>query len=157
MDTLYFDLLKLGYHLGLAILVGGGLALGLVAAPAIFSTARSRAEGGTFFGNVLARYDALAIGSLVLVALTSVLRAIAFETVDPPLARWASLAAMAFATLYASGWTNPIARSIQRQTSGFDELPDSAPARREFMRLHRRSRRAMSLAIVAGLVSIFLS
>lgn len=161
METLYFDVLQFLYHLALAILVGGGLVLGAAAAPALFRTARTRAEAGTLFGAVLARWDGLAILCVAVVALTSVLKAAGFEVTgaaEPRLvARWVALAVLAVATLYASGWANPVARSIRTGTPGFDDLPGDAPVRREFGALHRGSTRAMSVAILAGVAAMFLS
>lgn len=161
METLYFDVLQFIYHLALAVLVAGALVLGMAAAPAIFASVRSRGEAGAIFGAVLARYDGLAILSVVLVVLTSVLKAGAFEVTGAPetrlLIRWLALLVLCGATLYSSAWTNPVARSIRSQTPGFDDLRDDAPMRREFASLHRGSRRAMSVAIVAGIVAMFLS
>lgn len=161
METLSFDLLRFLYHLGLAILVGGSLALGTVVAPALFGTARARSEAGLLFGSVLARFDAFAVFAVVVVAVTSVLMAISFEVTASPeprlIARWVALAALALATLYSSAWANPVARQIRSATSGFDELPLSSPARLEFARLHARSRRAMNVAVLSGLVALFLS
>jgi uncharacterized membrane protein len=161
METLYFDLLQFLYHLALAILVGGAFVLGAAAAPAIFASMRSRGEAGTIFGAVLARYDGLAILCVVLVVLTSILKAGAFEVTGAPetrlLIRWLALLVLCAATLYSSAWTNPVARSIRAQTPGWDDLRDDAPMRREFASLHSGSRRAMSVAIVAGIVAMFLS
>ena len=71
MDTLYFDLLKLGYHLGLAVIIGGGL--------------------------VARRSDGLTVAAVMVVISTSLLRAGAFEE-DPRdvriLIRWALLEAV---------------------------------------------------------------
>ena len=160
MDTLSFDLLKLGYHIGLAVLVGGGLVVGSAAAPAIFRAVRSRGEAANVFAGVLARYDGLAILALLVVALTTVLRAVAFEE-DPGdlriATRWVALAHMGATTLYGSVWANPVARAIRRQTPGFDDLPETDPRRREFAALHERSRRALSAVVLFGLVAIFLS
>jgi uncharacterized membrane protein len=161
VETLYFDFLQFVYHFALAILVGGSFLLGLAVAPALFAVSRSRSDAGTAFGGVLARYDGWALLAVLLLAVTSVLKVFAFEvtgSLEPRLvARWLSLAALAAATLYASGWANPVARSIRAQTPGFDDLPASAPARVEFARMHRRSRRATSVAFVLGLVALFLS
>jgi hypothetical protein len=160
VETLYFDLLKLGYHLGLAVIVGGGLALGAFTAPAIFRTLRSRSEAGTVFGAVLERFDGAAILALLLVGLTTVLRAGAVDE-DPRdlriLARWIALALMGAATLYASAWASPVARAIRRQTPGFDDLPEGDLRRREFRSLHRRSTRAFSLAVLLGVIALFFS
>lgn len=160
METLYFDALQFLYHLGLAVLVGGAIALGAAAAPAIFRAARTRSEAGTIFGAALARFDQLAILALVVVAVTSVLKLLAFEeqSVGPRLvARWLALAALAAAVLFTSAWSNPVARAVRGQTPGFDDLPENSLARREFARLHRSSERAMRVAIVAGLAALFLS
>lgn len=160
METLYFDVLQFLYHLALALIVGGALVLGAAVAPAIFRGARSRSEAGTTFGGILARFDQLAILALVVLAVTSVLKFAGFEdqSVGPRLiARWAALLLLALAVLYGSVWSNPIARSLRSQTPGFDDLPDTSPARREFTKLHRSSSRAMRLAVIAGLVAMFLS
>ena len=61
------------------------------------------------------------------------------------------------ATLYSSAWANPVARTIRAQTPDWDDLRDDAPLRREFASMHRSSRRAMTVAIFAGIVAMFLS
>jgi uncharacterized protein DUF4149 len=160
VETLYFDVLQAAYHLALAILVGGSIVLGAAAAPAIFRTSRSRGEAGTLFGAILARFDQLAILALLVLALTSVLKFAAFEDTSfgPRLvARWVALLFMAGAALYSSAWASPVARSLRSQTAGFDDLPEAHPARREFAALHRSSTRAMQVAIVAGVIALFLS
>lgn len=158
MDTLWFQIINFGYHLGLALVVGGGLVLGLAAAPALFRTLPSRSAAGTAFGEILARWDGVAIAAAALVLVTALLRAISFETPDlRHWMRWALLAVMAGATLYASAWSGPVARQLRRQLPGFDDLPDSAPARREFARLHAGARTAMTVAVAAGCAALFLS
>lgn len=160
METLYFDVLQFLYHLALAVVVGGALVLGSAAAPAIFRSARSRSEAGTIFGSVLARFDQLAILGLLVLAVTTVLKFAGFEdqSVGPRLiARWAALLLLALAVLYGSAWSNPVARSLRTLTPGFDDLPDTSLARREFAKLHRSSSRAMRVAILAGLVVMFMS
>ena len=160
METLSFDLLQFLYHLALAILVGGSLVLGTAVAPALFAHARSRAEAGTLFGSVLARFDGLAVFSVVVLVITSVFKAVSFEVTGVPDARlvlrWVALTVVGLATLYSSAWANPVARQIRGATAGFDEQPLSSPARTEFARLHQRSRRAMSVAVAFGLLALFL-
>jgi len=93
-------------------------------------------------------------------AITSVLKALGFEVTGAPdtrlVLRWIALTVLSVATLYSSAWANPVARQIRTATVGFDEQPQSSPARTEFARLHRRSRRAMSVAVVFGLLALFL-
>jgi uncharacterized membrane protein len=160
VETLSFDLLQFLYHLALAILVGGSLVLGTAVAPALFAAARSRGDAGALFGSVLARFDGLAVFSVIVLAITSVLKALSFEVTGAPDARlvlrWAALTVLAVATLYSSAWANPVARQIRAATASFDEQPPTSPARAEFTRLHQRSRRAMSVAVVSGLVALFL-
>ncbi len=161
METIYFDTLQFVYHLALAVLVGGAVVLGAAAAPAIFASVRSRGEAGAVFGAVLGRYDGLAIVCVVLIVVASVLKATAFEVTGVPetrlVLRWLALLVLCGATLYASAWANPLARTIRAQTPDWDDLRDDAPMRREFQSLHRSSRRAMTVAIVAGIVALFLS
>jgi len=160
VETLYFDLLQFGYHLALAVLVGGGLVLGTAAAPAIFRTAGSRSEAGTIFGAVLGRYDQLAVVVAVGLVVTSVLKYTAFEDLSagPRLyARWLALALLVAAVLFTSVWAGPVARAIRARTPGFDELPEGHPARREFAQLHRSASRAMRAGVLVGLIALFLS
>ena len=162
---MYGDTLQFVYHLSLAILVGGGFVLGSVVAPAVLQTTRSEsgARGlfGSIFGAALARWDGLAILCVVLVVITSALKAGAYEVTGAPearlVARWIALAVMAAAVIYSSGWANPVARSLRAQAPAWDEMPESTPLRREFAALHRRSSRAMRFAIVSGLVALYLS
>jgi uncharacterized membrane protein len=161
VETLYFDALQFVYHLALAILVGGAAVLGLAAAPAIFASVRSRGEAGAIFGAVLGRYDAFAVPCVFLIFATSVLKATAFEVTGTPetrlFVRWIALLILCGATLYSSVWASPVARSIRAQTPGWDDLREDAPLRREFQSLHRSARRAMTVAILAGIVAMFLS
>lgn len=160
MDTLYFDVVRSLYHLALAILVGGGLVLGAAAAPAIFATVRSRGEAGSIFGAVLARWDGLAIFCVIVLVITSALMA-GIEITGAPeprlIARWAALAVLGAAVLYASGYASPVARQVRARTPAWDDMPESAPARREFAKMHRASSSAMRLGIIAGVVAMFLS
>lgn len=160
MDTLYFDLLQFAYHLALAVLVGGALVLGSAAAPAIFRTVRSKSEAGTIFGAVLARYEQLAVLAVIVLVITSVLKFAAFEDLAPGprlYARWAALAVLIAAVLFGSVWAGPVARAIRARTPDFDDLPNTHAARREFAQLHQAASRAMRLAVLIGLVALFLS
>jgi hypothetical protein len=160
VENLGFDVIRFLYHLALAVLVGGGLVLGSAAAPAIFKTVSSRSEAGTIFGEALRRWDGLAILCAVLIVVTSALAAGTEITGAPEtrlIIRWAALAVLCAAVIFSSGWANPVARSLRAQSPAWDDLPDSSPVRREFAALHRRSTRAMQIAIVAGLVALFLS
>jgi hypothetical protein len=138
VETLYFDVLQFLYHLALAVLVGGAIALG----------GPSR------------RYDQLAGLALLVLVITSVLKLIGFEdaALGPRLvARWVALAVLAAATLYASAWAGSVARTFRAQVRDFDDLPENSPARREYAALARSATRAMRVSVVSGLVALFLS
>jgi type VI protein secretion system component VasK len=138
VESLYFDVLQFLYLLSLAILVGGAIVLG----------APSR------------RYDQLAGLALLVLAITSVLKLFAFEdaAIGPRLvARWIALAVLAGAVLYASAWASSVARAFRTQTRDFEELPENSVARREYAKLARSAARAMRVAVISGLVALFLS
>jgi uncharacterized membrane protein len=161
VETLYGDSLQFLYHLALAVLVGGGLVLGSVVAPTIFKSISSRGEAGGLFGGVLARWDGLAIFCVVLVVITSVLKAGAYEVSGAPegrlIARWIVLVVLAAAVIYSSAWANPVARTLRASAREWDDLPENSPVRREFAGLHKSSSRAMRVAIIAGLLALYLS
>src|SRR5207249_1500534 len=75
VENLGFDAVRFVYHLSLADIVGGGLAVGSAAAPAIFRTVRSRDEAGTIFGEALRRWDGVAVLCVVLIVVSSALAA----------------------------------------------------------------------------------
>jgi hypothetical protein len=141
VETLYFDVLQFLYHLGLAILIGGAIALA-------GTGARSRIDG-------------LAVLAVFVIVLTSVLKAVAFEVSGAPeprlVLRWIALVVLAIATLYWAAWAGPVARSIRAQTAGFDDLRENAPARREVASLARSASRAMTVGVLAGVIALFLS
>jgi hypothetical protein len=143
VETLYPDTLQFLYHLALSILVGGGIVV-LAARPA-----------------EIRGWDGLAMLCVVLVVITSVLKAGAFEVSGAPearlVARWVALALTSAAVIYASGWAGPVARTLRTQTRDFDDLPASAPARRESVSLARSASRALGIAVIAGLVAMYLS
>jgi hypothetical protein len=157
VDTLFYDFVHFLYLLSLGVLVGGSFALGGAVAPTLFrSLDRSRA--GTLFGGILARWDAAAIiASLALVG-SSILLFVNFETGEARIyLRYLAVGLVVIATLYSSAWANPIARALRANTPHFDELPPDADTRRQFAGYHRRSTRAMSVAILGGLVALYLS
>ena len=143
VETLYPDTLQFLYHLALSILVGGGIVV-LAARPA-----------------EIKGWDGLAMLCVVLVVITSVLKAVAFEVSGAPetrlVVRWTLLAVTSAAVIYASGWAGPVTRALRTQTRDFDDLPASAPARRESASLARSASRAQRIAVVSGLVAMYLS
>jgi hypothetical protein len=143
VETLYPDALQFLYHFALAVLVGGGIVV-----LAVFPTA-------------IKGWDGFAVLCVALVVITSALKAGAFEVTGVPetrlVVRWVALAVTCAAVIYASGWAGPVARTLRTQTRDFDDLPASAPARRESASLERSVARALRIGIIAGLVAMYLS
>lgn len=159
METLYTDILRFGYHAGLALLIGGGIVLGTSAA-GIFASIRSRGEAANVFGAVLARFDGLGLLALLVVVATTVLKLFAFEEDLRDwrvLARLLALAVMSVFALYGIAYAGPVARSIRKETPGFDDLPEGDGRRLEFRRLHARSRRALTFVVLFGAIALFFS
>jgi hypothetical protein len=142
VETLYPDTLQFLYHLALAILVGGGI---------VRLSVRGQVPG----------WDGSAILSVVVVVITSALKAGAFELSGAPEARlvfrWVALAVTSAAVIYASGWAGPVVRTLRSQTRDFDDLPLSAPAKREAASLENSAARAQRIGIAAGLIALYLS
>lgn len=156
---IYLDLLRFSYNAALAFLIGGGIAVGLAAA-GIFSSVRSRGEAANVFAAVLSRFDGLGLLALIVVVASTVLKLFAFEEDLRDwriLVRYLALAVMSTFALYAIAYAGPVARSIRKQTPGFDDLPDGDVRRREFRALHQRSRRALSSMVVLGLIALYFS
>lgn len=142
VETLYPDTLQFLYHLALAILVGGGI---------VRSSVRGEVPG----------WDGAAVLSVAVIVVTSALKAGAFEVSGALetrlVVRWVALAITCVATMYASGWAGPVARSVRTQSRDFESMPATSPARREASALDRGAARAQRIAIVAGLVALYLS
>ena len=155
-ESLGYDVVHFLHVVSLAAIVGGGFALGAAAAPTLFRTLE-RGQAGTVFGAILERWDGVAIVASVVLLVTTAVQSVAFETGEPLLARWGAVVVVLAGTLYSSAYANPIARGLRRARPDFDDLPSAAPDRREFARYHARSTRAMSLAILAGLVALWFS
>lgn len=160
MDSLYFDLLRFGYHFGLAVLIGGGIVIGAAAAPGVFTSIKSRGDAANVFGAILGRYDGMAMLALVVVGLTTVLKFFGFEEDLRDWRLWArfiGLAGMSVSALFAVGYAGPVARSIRRETPGFDDLPEGDVRRREFRAMHRKATMAHIFVLAFGSVALFFS
>jgi hypothetical protein len=140
--------------LALVIWDGGLVALGAIAAPAIFAVigARQVPDGrllaGAVFGEVLRRFFFVSCGAAAVVFLTLIVRRILGPKPRHAGARAAILALMTAATLYAgivvSGQIAAVQASIGAAPSS---LPDTDPRRIEFGRLHGLSS-ALQLVLI---------
>jgi hypothetical protein len=148
--------------LTLVVWIGGLVALGAIAAPAIFDVlaAREAADGrllaGAVFGETLRRFHLVTYAAGGLLMLTLVLRRI----LGPPPKRFGWRLAIALLMLVAtvsSGWfvSGRIAQ-VQR-TIGVapSRLPADDPRRLEFSRLHALSTGLQLVPLLGGLALIY--
>ncbi|HSC29811.1 MAG TPA: DUF4149 domain-containing protein [Vicinamibacterales bacterium] len=145
--------------LALSIWVGGLVALGAIAAPAIFEVIGARGVGdgrmlsGAVFGEVLRRFHLLSYGCGALVLATLTARAI----LGPRPRRFAirtgiaivMLAVALYSGIVVSGRIETLRTEIGVAPSS---LPETDPRRAEFGRLHRWSTALQIVPLAGGLL-----
>jgi hypothetical protein len=155
-------LLRFAAVLTLVVWVGGLLALGVVAAPAIFdvTAARQVADGrllsGAIFGEVLGRFNPITYGAGVVLLLTLVIRAV----LGPRPRRFAWRAALVIVMLATSIYSGVILahriRDLQRDIGvAPSSLAADDPRRIEFGRLHGLSTGLQLVPLLGGLALIY--
>src|SRR6266540_5814816 len=90
------------YHLGLALWIGGAVALGALAAPVLFG-ALPRAQAGSIFGPTLRRFARLRVAAVALMIAGAGAKYLVFERFarSPWIAlRWLLIAILAVTVLY---------------------------------------------------------
>ena len=148
--------------LALVVWIGGLIALGAIAAPAIFdvlggqAVADGRLLAGATFGEILRRFALVSYGAGVLLLATLIIRAI----LGPRPRRFAWRAAVAIlmlaATAYAGIAVAGRIRDIQRQIHvAPSSLPADDPRRIEFGRLHGLSTSLQLVPLLGGLALMY--
>jgi uncharacterized membrane protein len=128
---------------GLAIWIGGGLALGLIVAPALFKML-PREQAGSVFGVVLRRFAQLRIAATVMIVIGAAVKYAVWEShaVSPWIAiRWVAIAFLAATVLYER----------------FSLYPAVEARDESFQRLHIRSERLMKASLAVAMVALFFS
>jgi uncharacterized protein DUF4149 len=146
----------------LVIWVGGLLALGTIAAPAIFDvlSARDAADGrvlaGAVFGETLRRFHLVTYAAGGLLLLTLVIRRILGPRPKRFGWRLAIASSMLLATI-SSGWfvSGRIARLQQTIGVAPSSLPAGDPRRLQFGRLHGLSTGLQLVPLLGGLALIY--
>ena len=144
------------YHLGLAIWIGGAVALGALVAPALFRSL-PRAEAGAIFGPALRRFARLRLGALIAVMIAAGVKHALWEH-TPSLwisLRWGALGFLAAAVLYEIAY---LERALEaRRVHLTPEMAEDHPDRRAFNALHKRAEGLMKASLVAALAAMLLS
>ena len=145
------------YHLGLALWVGGAIALGALAAPVLFR-ALPRPQAGGLFGPILRRFARLRVLALLLIVTGEGAKFLLYESHAATIwiaLRWAAIAFLALDLVYEIGYQEGVMERL-RQQMGPDAAADDS-RRLAFGRLHRRAEALMRVSILAALLALVLS
>jgi hypothetical protein len=144
------------YHLGLALWIGGAVALGALVAPALFR-ALPRPQAGSIFGPTLRRFARLRTGALLVTILAAALKFALWERVANVwiAVRWAALLFLAASLVYEM---TALERGLEaRRVHLTPDMPDDHPDRRAFNALHKRAETLMKASVAAAMVAMLLS
>jgi hypothetical protein len=155
--------LRLAALLSLVVWVGGLIALGAVAAPAVFDVvaARQISEGrllaGAIFGEILNRFTRVGYVCGLVLPISLITRAV----LGPRPRRFAlrlSLALLMLAAVAYSGFIlTPRMEGLQRSVGvAPSALPEGDPRRVEFGRLHGLSSGVLLIPVIGGLLLLVL-
>jgi hypothetical protein len=148
----------------IAVWIGGLLALGAIAAPAIFDVIAARGipdarlVSGAIFGEVLRRFHVVAYGCGAVLLLTLVVRRVLGPRPRHFAFRFGLATVTLAAALYAGLVIQPGIVDLQRQIGSnvsASSLPPDDARRVAFGRLHGQSAMVQFVPIVGGLLLIF--
>jgi len=149
---LFFNAL---YHLGLALWIGGAIALGALTAPVLFRALPLQQAGG-IFAAVLRRFARLRAAALVMIVIGAGAKFLHWEThASTPwlVIRWIAIAFLAFDLVYELIF---IERPMQTLRAGLGpEVAADDPGRLRFNVLHRRAEGLMKASVAAAFVALF--
>ncbi len=157
MPNWTYILINALYHLGLALWIGGALALGALAAPVLFR-ALPRHQAGALFGTTLRRFARLRVLALVMIVTGGGAKFLLYETHAATVwitLRWAAIAFLALELVYEIGYQERVMERL-RQQMGPEAAADD-PRRLAFGRLHRRAEWLLRASILAALLALVLS
>jgi uncharacterized membrane protein len=148
-------ILQLLYDLGLAIWIGGALALGAAAAPELFK-ALPKQQAGAIFGPILGRFLRMRAIALLMIVVSAGARFLIWERHAATfwlIGRWTAIVLLAWALLGEM--------SIQRQMRVFSVSlgpeGEENPVRVYFHYLHVRAEGLMKVSVIAALIALFFS
>jgi hypothetical protein len=144
------------YHLGLALWIGGAIALGALVAPQLFRTL-PRPQAGSIFGPTLRRFARLRVGALIATIVAAGVKYAVWErTPNAWIAiRWTALLFMAAAVLYEIA---SLERALEtRRVQLTPDMDEEHPHRRDFNALHKRAEALLKASVLAAIVAMLLS
>lgn len=156
--------LRFAALVAIAVWLGGLLALGAIAAPAIFDVLAARGIpdarilSGAVFGEVLRRFHPVAYGCGAVLLVTLLARAVLGPRPRRFAIRFGIAAVMLAAALYAGLILHDQIGALQREIGAnvsASSLPEGDRRRVEFGRLHGRSALVQFVPILGGLLLLF--
>lgn len=141
-------LTTLVYHLGLAIWIGGAIALGALAAPVLFGNL-PRPQAGSLFGPILRRFSRLRLAALIFTIAAAAVKYLVWETHTRSvwiLFRWIALGLLALIVVYELAYIEPV---MARHRDD--------PDRKVFTALHKQSEGLMKISLVLAVLAMLLS
>lgn len=157
MPNWSYILINALYHLGLALWIGGAVALGALAAPMLFRSL-PRHQAGAIFGPMLRRFARLRVLALVLVVAGAGCKFLFYESHAATIwiaARWLAVAFLALELVYELGYQERAMERLRQQLG--PEVAGDDPKRVAFGRLHKRAEALLRASVVAALLALVLS
>ena len=157
MPNWLYLLANFAYHLGLALWIGGVVALGALTAPALF-LALPRPDAGALFGSILRRFARLRAVAFLLVVAGAAAKFVGWEShaATPWLVlRWLSIAILGVSIVYEIGVQERTMERLRRDLS--PGMGEDDPRRRKFGKYHRSAERLMKVSLVAAATAMFFS
>ena len=157
MPNWTYILINALYHLGLALWIGGALALGALVAPVLFR-ALPRHQAGALFGAALRRFARLRVLALLLIVTGGGAKFLLYETHAATVwitLRWAAIAFLALELVYEIGYQERVMERLRQQLG--PEAAADDPRRLAFGRLHQRAEWLLRVSILAALLALVLS
>jgi hypothetical protein len=149
---LFFHLL---YDLGLALWIGGAIALGACAAPELFK-ALPKHQAGAIFAPILGRFTRLRGWALIMIVIGAGAKFLIWErhAVSPWLAgRWAAIVMLAWAQLADIS----LQKKLRVFGSNLGPETDDNPLRALFQLLHIRAEGLMKASVIAAVIALIFS
>ena len=157
MPNWFYLFVNFLYQIGLAIWIGGSVALGGLAAPVLFRSL-PRHQAGAIFGPVLRRFSRLRVMAILFIIGGAAVKYLVWEThaATPWIAlRWTAIAYLAVAVFYEIFILEPGMEA--RRADLTPEMAADDPRRQPFARLHRRAEVLMKTSLAAASVALFFS
>jgi uncharacterized membrane protein len=150
----FYLLVNFLYHLGLALWIGGTVALGALTAPALFK-ALPRPQAGGIFGPILRRFTRLRVAALAMIVTGAATKYLRWETHAATAwiaLRWIAIAFLAFDVVYEIVFLERPMHALRAQLAA--GAADDDPSRVRFNVLHRRAEALMKASLFAAIVAL---